>query len=633
MVGNHTIPTRRDEDVFSSRIFFIISNMNKLQLYITKSYGGYKVLFNINPSEEVTRHVRELRQEVRKVKYDSTEKNIFFYVSTISSGTFLTIIRTIPSAPVDHLAAWIYIPNELVIDAETLESIVNITMRKISGERVTQEDVARLRELFATEYMTEAEVPLLTASNSSAQIGWRSYNGNTGVTLRDLLGKGLFQVPYLDYNGVFFVDKDLEITVQGADLTGTPIMGPAVIMPTEKSPENFVAHVFGHPADKPIRATIDTNIPVVWKQAGFDDVVKEEVVTSPEFHLSMPDTSRSTKEISPASFQIAAQSGTTQLKDCKITVNGFEVSEKPHRFTTAELTSAQVVVNCEGYAPFSGRKNLAMSTRTLIRLQERTKVYNFEMPVKSADLGAPVRFKIFSKKPISGSPLEGYVTSESEVLEGETRVNHLVYVPSPIPLNNKLVYIGAGLLIGLIFGWITACGGGSSKETSKEETEQTEVAETTPETTTTDGLDSLTLAKLNSLFDYQQKKTEYITVGSQNKEKEKAEEAEPQQDMSKVSKESISYLDKNKTWRKDELEKQPGLSGLYDDLNNFNLDRITTEWADKLSDSKSFRDLVKYAKNGQNPKKRDKCLAKGSTFNDSSSSEINLQQYKFRIDP
>lgn len=61
---------------------------------------------------------------------------------------------------------------------------------------------------------------------------------------------------------------------------------------------------------------------------------------------------------------------------------------------------------------------------------------------------------------------------------------------------------------------------------------------------------------------------------------------------------SLSYIDNNDIWTKEELDTLPGLAGLYDDLNNFNLDALTTKWADKLSGSKSFNELVKFANEG-----------------------------------
>lgn len=435
--------------------------MNMLQLYITKSFEGYKVMFNINPSEEVSRHIRELRKVVEKVKYDASEKNIFYYVTNIATGTFVTIIRTIPVNPVDHLAAWIYIPNEIIIDAATLQRVVGVTTRKVSGDRVTTDDVATLRELFGTEYLTDSDAPAITASKAGGLPAWRAYNGETGVSLTDLFGPGLFQVPYLDYSGVLFVDADLGVKVEADDLTGLPIEAPATILPVARTPEQFVAHVFGHPLEVPVRANLNANLTVVWKHQGFEDVVNQEVITKSEFKPAIPDTSASRKAITTASFQIASQTGHVPIDDCTITVNGIEITDEPHTFTTAELVGATVSITSEGYAPYSAKMDLAASTRALIRIQERTKVYCFEMPLKRSDLGAPVRFKLFTKKNVKESPLEGY-TLQDDIVEGESRTNHLVYTGSAMSWTNKAVYVGIGLFAGVILGWISGCGGGAT---------------------------------------------------------------------------------------------------------------------------------------------------------------------------
>lgn len=587
--------------------------MNKLQLYITKSFDGYKVLFNINPSEEVSKHVHELRKVVEKVSYDPNEKNIFYYVTNISSGTFVTIIRTIPTAPVDHLAAWIFIPNELVIDGETLKRIVNTTTRKVSGERVTTDDVANLRELFATEYMTDNEAPSMTASQQHGELAWRRYNGDSGVSLTNLFGIGLFQLPYLDYSGVMFVDGDLGITVNGTDLTSQPLNGPAVILPAPETPERFVAYAFGRQLDRPMKATRDTKVSFVWKHAGFEDVVKEETIDSAEFLPTLPDTSASRKAITLSSFQIMAQSGRVALEDCTVMVNGKNITNEPHLFTTAELTPATIYISCEGYTPYSAKMDLASSTRALIRMQERTKVYCFEMPVKSAELGAPVRFKLYSKKQVTESPLEGY-TAQDHILEGESRTNHLAYSGTGISLYNKAVYIGIGLVAGLILGWITGCGGGEKQVATEVDTT----------TTIEEGLVVI------------DKAAEPVKpVAETTKKAAEPVKEQPKQAVASatVTKSAIDYLDNNASWTKDELESYSGLVGLFDDLNNFRLEKLANQWGPKLNDSKRFRKLAEHAKNGLNPKKKAKSKIEGNTFLTDNGTKITFISYINRIDP
>lgn len=589
--------------------------MNKLQLYITKSFDGYKVLFNINPSEEITRHIREIRDIVNKVKYDPTEKNIFYFVTTVGTGTFVTIIRTIPTAPVDHLAAWIYIPNELVIDGETLERVVNTTTRKVSGDRVTTDDVAILRELFSTEYMTDAGAPAMTASKNGNELAWRKYNGDTGMKLKDLFGAGLFQLSYLDYAGVVFVDGDLGLEVEGADLTGLPIAGPAVILPPKRTPENFVAHVFGRALECPVRGSLGANIAVVWKHPGFEEVVKQEVINEGEFLPTMPDTSESRKAVTTASFQIMAQSGHVILEDCSITVNGDEITSNPRLYTTAQLSGATVVINCEGYAPYSAKMDLASSTRALIRLQERTKVYCFEMPVKSASLGAPVRFKLYTKKVVKSSPLEGY-SAHDEIQEGETRTNHLTYTGGSVSTVNKVIYIVIGLVVGLLIGWISSCGGGKTAPTRVDSlaTEQ-EAAEVTVTETTTPAATPAQAAAQNQ---------------ADNKPTQSAQAAS---NKIKSAKEAIAYLDNNATWTKEELERYETLEGLFDDMNNFRLDKLSGTWSSKLKDSKNFQKVATAARNGNTPKKKQKSKIDGGKYLSDNQSKITVVTYTYRIDP
>lgn len=597
--------------------------MNKLQLYITKSFNGYKVLFNINPSEEITRHVHELREVVEKVNYDPLEKNIFYLVTNVSSGTFITVVRTIPTAPVDHLAAWIYIPNELVIDGEQLQHVVDITTRKVSGDRVTTDDVTTLREIYGTEYAVDSDAPAMTASATNGQIAWRSYNGDSGVTLTDLFGAGLFQIPYLDYAGVIFVDGDLGLSVDGADLTSLPISGPAVISPVEKTPEHFVVHVFGRAIDRPVRATLDANVAFVWKHPGFEDVVKEEVITEADFTPTPPDTSASRKAVSASSFQIAAQTGSVPLDDCHIVVNGIDVTNEPHLFTPTELASATVVINCDGYAPYSARMDLASSTRALIRLQERTKVYCFEMPVKSADLGAPVRFKIFTKRTIDESPLEGYVALDDNIQEGESRTNHLAFSrSSAATMLQKGIYLGAGLIVGLLIGWLTNCRGGSIAPTDIESSRAVDSVK-----------EAIMMEQIDINSEVVPKQTPPTPAKEEPKEEVKPVAANAPVNTSAVTADALAYLDNNKEWTREGLEKFPSLKGLFDDMNNFRLEKLYGDWATKLSGSKSFTKLATHAKYGSNPKKMAKSKIEGDTFLKGNDSKITVQSYLNRIDP
>ena len=126
--------------------------MAKLQLYITKSLRGFKSLVNLNPDEEVRRHIHDLRPALEVLDYDLTEKNIFYLVSYLPEGTMLTVLRTIPDGPQDHLAATIFVPANLDITPARMLEVVRLTTRKVSNPGVSAEDLNLLRETFASDY-------------------------------------------------------------------------------------------------------------------------------------------------------------------------------------------------------------------------------------------------------------------------------------------------------------------------------------------------------------------------------------------------------------------------------------------------------------------------------------------------
>lgn len=55
--------------------------MNKLQLYIYKSLRGFKSIRNFNPSENVQRHIRDMRHALEILDYDPAEKYLFYLIT------------------------------------------------------------------------------------------------------------------------------------------------------------------------------------------------------------------------------------------------------------------------------------------------------------------------------------------------------------------------------------------------------------------------------------------------------------------------------------------------------------------------------------------------------------------------
>jgi hypothetical protein len=532
--------------------------MSKLQLYITKTFRGTESLLNLNPSADVRQYVADLSSLMEKVSYDATEKNIFYLLSSTDDGVFVTVIRTIPSEPVNHLAAWVYVPGDMVIGGGELERVVKIVTRIVSGHGVNAEGLAELRELFAGEYPVDADRAAYTAGQASGGWAWRVYGGDYAPKLSEFFGDGRFQQCYLPYRGVLLVDADLDYNVALPDLSDIAIGKEAVILPPKPTPEGFVAHVFGRLLDRPLMGTLGAELSVEWRRPGFESVTDTVTVDSERFTPARVVTNESRKLITRDSFSITSRTDHSRLVDCDIQVNGKTIGADGQMFTERELKDAEVCVSHLGFSTFKAHINLASSTRSLIQLKERVKTYCFELPVVSSDLGAPVRFTINAKKPLDDSPIEGYELLD-DIQEGETRTNHLGYVRPRFgtPVRTAMFVVG-GFVLGLLCGLLVTCKGSSSPKLSP----AAQPADTA----------SVVVA---------------ATPAS-------APSSAPVKAAAPTSADAIKYLDENHTWNRDEMERIPALAGLFDDMNNLRLERLVETWGPKLSASKVFEEKVRY---------------------------------------
>ena len=108
---------------------------------------------------------------------------------------------------------------------------------------------------------------------------------------------------------------------------------------------------------------------------------------------------------------------------------------------------------------------------------------------------------------------------------------------------------------------------------------------------------------------------------------ENQSESEQQGSVDITLEAAIKYLDNNSTWSKSEMEKYPDLKGLFDDMNNFNLDNILYVWADKLSSSTKFKNVCESAKKTYNNAWDPKQGSHNPTYNKPDDDRISLTNY------
>lgn len=585
--------------------------MNKLQLYIYKSLRGFKSVRNINPAENVQRHIMDVRRALQLLDYAPADKYLFYMISYVDEGSFFTILRTIPSEPLDHLATTIFVPHGLQITPDEMEAVVRRTTRMVSNPSVSAEELADLHTTFAKEYPMDRNAPAAVASEGH-QYAWCLYGGETGRRLRDFFGEALYQPAYLPYAGVVLVDADLGVSGSDNDISAIPLAKTVALLPPKATPEGFTPHIYHHVFDRPYLVPLDSEVEIVWRRAGFEDRTQQVHVSTDRQIVEPASTAESRKAISPASFFITSQASKTPVPDPIITVNGVEINEARY-FTQADLKNADVQIRCAGFFPFRGHLDLAATTQALIQLQEQRKIYRFELPVKSSELGAPIRFEIHTKRDLTDSPLEGYVPLD-EIREGSTRINHLQYTGAQSGASRRMMILLAvgALILGWILGWLC-----TPTQTAKRADSDTVAA------------DTVAAAAVMPPAKTEQKAPE--AVAPQPKAGPAKTTPAPAGTNPAPTATEIAYLDQNRKWVKADMDKQPGLKGLFDDMNNFQIERIITYWGPRLSASKSFQTIVKAAEGGRYKPKAQ--FEPGTTYNKDGDTVINWRGYTYRIDP
>ena len=592
--------------------------MNKLQLYISKSYKGFKSVRNFNPAENIQRHIHDVRQALEVLDYDPSEKYLFYLISYIDEGSFFTILRTIPEQPLDHLAMTIFVPNGLLIKAEEMADIVKRTARMVSNPSVSAEDVADLHEILSKEYPEEENAPA-TVGSEGKTYAVCVYGGEGGRRLDDFFGPKLYQPEYLKYAGVVLVDAELGVSFDAPDLSAEALADTVALLPPEEQPDNFVPHIYHHVFDRPFRAPLGGEVNIVWRRGGFEDRTQVVTVSGPDQRVEPAEISDSRKAISPASFYITSQATKAPIDKAVITVNNVEING-PHSFTVPELKNADVHIRAHGYFPFHAHLDLAATTQALVQLQEQRKIYRFELPVKSSELGAPIHFEIHTKRELTDSPIEGYSLLD-DIKEGQGRNNYLEFKGRSGLAGWRPYAIGAaaGLLLGIILGW--AIGGSGSKGADDADSiaevveEPAEAAQPKQESKE---------EFLNRVVENQKAKDAAQAAGQPAPEPVAAPSSAP------VTKEAIKYLESATSWDKDKLDKYPELAGLFDDMNNFRLQRIKDYWGPRLAKSKRFEKVAFHAGEGL----RKKIFKPEGTYcTKEGDHTITVQSYLNRIDP
>ncbi len=258
------------------------ADMKKLQLYITMSKGDFRNVVDINAEPGVKALVGDLRSAVCQVDYQASAKNIFYLMKYTDTGVFIIVLRTIPDIAGNYLAAWIYAPYSCSISDKDLCSVVEFVSERVAGHSLTNQIFGEIRSVFAQEYEDSPLAPIFAPTEGKAY-AYRYYNGNTGTTLADLIGRFRYQACYLPFAGVLLVDAAVSDNVSGTNLTSAPKETMATLLPPPAvGTDGYAPTIYACPFDVPYFAPMDRTFDIIWRKPGSPDIKQPVTVSKSE---------------------------------------------------------------------------------------------------------------------------------------------------------------------------------------------------------------------------------------------------------------------------------------------------------------------------------------------------------------
>jgi len=570
----------------------------KLGLIIKNTDNGESEGSSFNKDEAWAKYATDARSAIKELtNFDETGKTIFLLRFLGPLGYLICIVKARPHGsgrPFDNTAAWIHIPTEIEITGQQTKDILESVATAISGR--TEIDDNKLNDFFDKEYETNnvsySDLSSIRSKDQNDQnelFGVRYYNGDTNYQIHELLGEWIAQPEYQKYKGIFLIDKFTGITLpRGVQLKFNP--KPLCSIPAPKDIDGFKAYIGKNPFVKEIRVTEGNQVDLTWIKQGYAYINKKFVASTKFNPNEINITPNEYKKIIQRSwFNVVDSNSNKQLTNSTIYINDRPIVGDKIEIAEAAFNSGVVLkISSQDYSDYI-EHNFKIGKNITFRMAHKVHHYEFEIPAydKDNELKHAVQLVIETKRRLSKSPIKGYFLANGNLEEGEGRINRLEFDNNLKIKIKSFAYgiIGCLLIELLIAGW-------SVIDDYEFHFGWPPVSAKVSHVTTPEIIEGGTEASTNIADSL-----------------------------------AISYLDDNETWKKDSLNSNELTKGLYEDLDSFKLEDLKDKWADKLSKSKKFKDLVSAAdeclRNGWDPTigKNDK------KYNSAKDSTINVDNY------
>lgn len=552
--------------------------MLQLGLVFNVTSGGLRTVHQCNAQGQTwTKSIPDLRGDFSVLpNLDGSGKTVYQLRFLGTEGFLIALVKPQKgnmSRGADHSAAWIHVPARAKISGEELVNVLNDVEQAIS--RLEGTDTAKLNSVFAKQYSENPlRQPLISRLSSKADgpIAVRNYSATPGAiaTLTEVLD-ALAQPVYAQCKSVFLVDVAAGLQVASTVKTITEPLKHLVVVEPPKAKDNFVPHLRSEENQaiefkEPQEFVEGETLTVYWGRKGYATIEKQVRVVQglnadEAFKFGANDVKRL---LLPSFFTVRSEKGPL-ISNAKIRIDNIILTDKGLPFTEADWTKKHnIMVLAEGYENKNSddalpTQNLTISMKAKVFGDRRT-LPLYDGSVKIAKVTIEVR----GKRRISINDLilkNGELQLKSSKSKGSANQRN---TGKGLGLYWERVALIVGVLIIILGGLFVAY---------KLWTEDKEDAKPTPES---------------------------IEVSSNpDSETGPYSSSGDSLDFEMVR----AYLDNNEKWSRDSLEKFSSSEGLFDALNEYQLEALSNYQA-IVDKSEKLRQIEERAKemNGPFPK-------------------------------
>lgn len=375
--------------------------MNKLGFAIGAAQGGFSI-----PSEykcndgEWSRKIKDMR-EVLKTLTGLQNENILTLLSFSEDGGYIVILKKISGRDGDHRSCWVYIPDNIVVEAGEILKVCSFVKNHLSANDWKDEGCKQeVKDFFDKKYETRNYSLKKTINHGGdKKYGYRLLNKRTN--LYDFLrGGDLYQRYYSDYEFVFILEEDSNVKInqdykaQFTDLTNKAIEKYVHLLPPTnvRNGVTISLRTDGTPFNDPILVKAGEEVSFVAKKKGFGDNDFTYVVKDDEEQTLPVHDFKWKKRITYSMFKLQDKETKKDIDDATIYLSGKELTSTGRELylTEEECMNVTVKVNVSKYEAFSQDMNLLDKLRKnsviQIQLQKSEETRDIEIELANGEI-------------------------------------------------------------------------------------------------------------------------------------------------------------------------------------------------------------------------------------------------------